>query len=239
MAAYPGAAAAFSPSDVAGFKWWLKADAGTFQTVGGSAATANNDKVGEWQDQSGNGLHATQAASTLRGTLITNSQNGLPVVRADGVDDLLVTASVVSALTDNFTVFFAHRCSDLSAGLGWIFQNGSGNGWGYAIEANLREVRLITGSTMIGGTYTPGTFQIHTLKRASGTMTLRVNGASDSLTNSTAAPATPTTSTALFARHTTSYAPADLGEILIYEAAVSDGNRGLIETYLNTRWAAF
>lgn len=69
---------------------WLKADAGTFTTSAMSTpATADGDRVGGWQDQSGNGRHATQATGAARGTLKTNIQNGLPVVRLDGSDDFL------------------------------------------------------------------------------------------------------------------------------------------------------
>jgi hypothetical protein len=82
---------------------WFKADAGTFQTPSGSPATSDSDPVGEWLDQSGNARHATNTTSTERLTLKLNIQNGLPVLRADGVDDHLTFPEIT--VTD-FTVFF-------------------------------------------------------------------------------------------------------------------------------------
>lgn len=87
-------AAAFDPGALSP-ALWLKADAGTFQTSGGSPATADADPVGEWQDQSGNGRHFAQATGSKKPTLKLAIQNGKPVIRFDGTDDSLSTASLV------------------------------------------------------------------------------------------------------------------------------------------------
>lgn len=73
--------------------WHLKSDAGTYQTSGGAIAAANNDPIGELQDQSGAGRHATQPTAGLKPLLKTNVLNGLPVIRFDGVDDFLRNSS--------------------------------------------------------------------------------------------------------------------------------------------------
>lgn len=82
----------FSPLDLSP-ALWLKSDAGLFQERTGAAATtpaaADADPVGTWKDQSGNGRHFIAATDARRPTLKLAIQNGLPVVRADGVDDYL------------------------------------------------------------------------------------------------------------------------------------------------------
>jgi hypothetical protein len=85
---------------------WLRADAGTFQTSGGSAAVSDTDPVGEWQDQSGNGNHAGNTL-TARPLLKLNIINGLPVLRFDGVDDVLNTSTFT--LNQPLTIAFVAK----------------------------------------------------------------------------------------------------------------------------------
>src|SRR4051794_15888095 len=78
------------PPDLANLKVWLKADAGTFQDAAlTTPATANNDPVGGWSDQSGSGAVLTQATAGKRPLLKLANQNGLPTVTFDGTDDFL------------------------------------------------------------------------------------------------------------------------------------------------------
>lgn len=85
----------FLPSDIAGLKLWLKADAITGLADGASVAT--------WADSSGNGNDATQSTAGSQPLYKTGSVNGLPVVRFDGADDWMSTPSI-AAITD-WTVF--------------------------------------------------------------------------------------------------------------------------------------
>ena len=66
-------APAFAPGDVTGLLRWWKGDVGTFQTSGGAAAAADGDPVGEWQDQSANASHATQATASSKQTPFSRS----------------------------------------------------------------------------------------------------------------------------------------------------------------------
>ena len=88
---------------------WLKADAGTFQTSGGSAATADTDPVGEWQDQSGNANHVVQATAGRRPLLKTGIFGALPSVRFDGVDDYLAAVAFGAALAQPNTIYVVYR----------------------------------------------------------------------------------------------------------------------------------
>jgi hypothetical protein len=84
------AAAAFSPLDLSPSLWL---DAGLSQKWQDSArtvpVTSDGDPVGAWDDMSGSGRHAVQATAAKRATYKVAIQNGLPVIRFDGVDDWL------------------------------------------------------------------------------------------------------------------------------------------------------
>src|SRR5437764_592279 len=74
-----GAVAALAPNQVSNLTLWLKADAGTFQDTGNTTpASADNDPVGSWRDQSGGGLDVQQGTSTKRPLLKLNVLNGNP-----------------------------------------------------------------------------------------------------------------------------------------------------------------
>ncbi len=76
---------AFSPSDIAGLAGWWKADA--------ISGLADGDPVASWLDSSGNGRTFSQATAAKKPTFKTGIVNGMPVVRFDGVDDLLKQAA--------------------------------------------------------------------------------------------------------------------------------------------------
>jgi hypothetical protein len=71
----------FDPDSIAGLQGWWKAD---------SLSLSDGDPVTSWTDSSGNGkTMATGVAPSYQ----TNELNGLPIVRFDGTDDRLNTAS--------------------------------------------------------------------------------------------------------------------------------------------------
>lgn len=90
---------AWKPTDVAGCKLWLKADAGI--TKDGS------DYVSAWADQSGNGNDASQGTGTNQPLWVDTQLNGKPVIRFDGINDYL--KSVLNAsITQPMTVFIIY-----------------------------------------------------------------------------------------------------------------------------------
>lgn len=232
--------APFTPAAITGLKLWLKADAGTFQdSIMTVQAVSDADPVGGWQDQSGNGKHVYNITSTQRLTLQTgaNGQNGRAVVRGDGVDDYLSSSGVASVATDNFTVFVASKIRS-TVGTRFIFFNGGTGGVAYGTNGTNRTLIASAVAFMADGAYVAGTFEIATYKRAAGTTTLAINGANQSLTAPTTTPLTPT-GTTVFTRSPGEYPDGDLGEVLLYDAALTAGEITQVETYLNARWAAF
>lgn len=105
---FGGQRAAFAPTDIAGLAMWLKSDVGVFQSSGGSAAILDGDVVGEWQDQSGNGRHVTQATTANKPTLRLSQLNGLPALQLDGGDFLTrASVSLSSLVATNAATIFA------------------------------------------------------------------------------------------------------------------------------------
>jgi hypothetical protein len=68
------------PGDIAGLWLWVKSDAGVYSDAGTTPAAADGT-VQQWNDQSGNGRHFTQAVSSARPVYKTNVVNGLPGLR--------------------------------------------------------------------------------------------------------------------------------------------------------------
>lgn len=81
---------AWHPDDETGYFADYRADAGLFQTVGGTAATAHGHVIGQWQDQSGNNRHLITLADSRRPTLDLTTYSGYPHARFDGSDDFML-----------------------------------------------------------------------------------------------------------------------------------------------------
>ncbi len=99
---FQGGAAAFNPLSLSP-AWWHKASAGTFQSNGGAAATADTDPVGQWQDQSGNNRHV-ESTNTARPILKLSILNSLPVLRFDGSNDYLQATFTLNQPYDIYIV---------------------------------------------------------------------------------------------------------------------------------------
>lgn len=81
----------FSPLHISGLRLWLDASRIT--------GLADGDPVGQWNDLSGNGNHATQTTAAKKPLYKTGILNGKPVVRFDGTDDLLLANGIATLLT--------------------------------------------------------------------------------------------------------------------------------------------
>lgn len=90
-----------------GLQLWLKADAGvTTNAVGG---------VTQWDDQSGNANTAAQADENLAPKLVNNAINNKPVLRFDGVNDYLGVADSASvSISGDITTFFVVKFDDFA-----------------------------------------------------------------------------------------------------------------------------
>lgn len=224
------AASIISPADLANLALWLKADAGAFQSAGGAAA-GNGDVVGEWQDQSGNGAHVVQATAANKPLLVTNVQNGLPVVRFDGADDFF---SLAAALSGNaHSIFVAFKSADAQA-LG-MFLNDSANATIYFGVGDPTTLYLITGAVPLAErTFSGATsWHIFEARRDDPTLQVFVDGTAGTAVSHTGA---------FSANRIGHYSTAtyrlqgDLGELLIYTRDLPSAERAQVRAYLRARW---
>ena len=87
----------FDPRMIAGIGVW-------FDAADQSTITLNGSSVSQWSDKSGNALHATQDTANNQPAYIPGGRAGRAVVRFDGANDSLVTASFANGWGE-FTSF--------------------------------------------------------------------------------------------------------------------------------------
>ena len=222
------------PTDIAGLFGWWKADAGTYEDTSlTTPASADADPVGGLWDWSGNGNHLTQSTSTKRPALKLAIQNGLPVLRFDGVDDFLAGA-FGAAQSQPYTLLFAFSLRTVAA------QKSVCDG-----KDATHRCQLITFPDASTWDFYAGGADTNagTPDAAWHALGIRVNGAAskvrfDGGADTTVSPGTQGVSgiTLGTAYDGTSAGAVDVGESLAYSGAVSDANLISLMSYLKGRW---
>lgn len=243
-----GGSTAFSPNQLQGLKLWLKADAGLFQdTAGTIPAVNNNDPVALWQDQSGNNNHFSTSVSGQRPLLKTAVQNGLPAVQGDGSNDQLSgNAPVLGG--NKRTIFVVVKAETNTAEDVWfdLGNRAAGSGRGMSVgnlylSGGKFGVRNQNGNRFWVGTASPTAYSIVTVRlNGSDTPDLEawINGVALTV-YSTNNQVFNTVGPAYLFRDSTSspsYSSSAIGELLVYEGALSDTDKALVEGYLASRW---
>jgi hypothetical protein len=227
-------ATTYSTAPVTGPFLWLKADAGVYTEVAGSTESANNDPVGRWEDQSGNGRHFNSVSNgTQRPTFLTDQVNGLPIISADGVNDYLRSAAAMS-LTD-FTIFLAMVAYNSGTGQRSLYYFDGSSGFFFRPNIGTSTIaHFSTSATLVGGITTLQPV-IVTISRGGGAITLRINGIQVATENITV----PTTNTNMFMfaqSATQNRSEMDAGEMLVYNSSMNTANTRTVEEYLADRW---
>jgi len=213
----------FDPQSISGLKVWLKADA---------LALSDNSLVATWTDSSGNGLDATASGSS-KPTFKTAIQNGLPILRFDGVANKITTPAL--SLTEPNTVFLMGkqtskategRFLDTPTGPGrqLLGLNASGFFDLYAGSASLNDSTDHSGAFIVLSAVFNGASTIGYLN---GTQAVSGNPGTGYTSLSSALVGSDGGS---------SFLTGDMGEVLIYDSALSAGNRQSVESYLKTKW---
>lgn len=217
-------AAAFSPTNLAGLKLWLKAD---------SLVLSNNDPVSTWSDSSGNGNDVTGTGGQ-RPLYKTNIQNGLPSVRFDGVDDFL-NGGVIATYGTLFVVSNFTGTSPFDDYHAMVATNSRVGG---TADAYMFGTQSSTNIYTDNGTpFTATSIYINKVQTVdfATLSTTKIFAGVDS---------TPASKTSLQLGQdpiqlVNRYWQGDVFEILVYDTALSDTNRNKVEDYLNSKWALF
>lgn len=225
-----GAAAAFSPLDIAGLQFWL--DFSDITTLYQDAAkttpvTADGDVIGAAADKSGNGRDHTQATTSKKPLYKVGIQNGLSVGRFDGTDDAL-TATI--SVNQPYTALFAWSTT-INSGLNELWRAGIS-----IFRMNTPLWNLYAGVDAAGLAYAISTFAA-TCAVYNGASSIQYKNLSTTNTGNpgTAAFTNPGLGGTIGGR----YFPGDLGEFLFYSSALSLANITLLFGYLNTKWSIY
>jgi len=99
-----------------GLRLWLKADAGVTTNASG--------QVSSWADQSTNGFIVSQGTDSLKPLWVDDQMGGQPVLRFDGVDDLLnnTTLNLLSGVSPRTIFIVAEQNSGDDGGALFTFR---------------------------------------------------------------------------------------------------------------------
>jgi hypothetical protein len=195
-----------SPTDFSGISLWL--DASDLSTAGST-----------WLDKSGNANHATKNGSP---TLVPNAANGLGAMRYSGANS---DYHSFTQMTDIRTVFWVIKAvgsdqfllGDNSGNIYHFHNNGS-----YFWHGSHASANIINGTTRLNGSAITGTSTAY--PSSFGIISLKTTG------NVTANN---------FSRDRTQSGRnwnGDLGELIIFNTALSDDDIVKVESYLGRKW---
>jgi len=252
-------AGAFTPPGINGLALWLDAaDANTlFDATSGGSLVAANGGVARWEDKSGNGRHVTQSTAGNRPTRKTNQQNGLDTLLFDGSNDSLVGGDYLDGNTGSVTTFVVLKRNATNANHEILGKGTDSGGWMFRFVAqNKINISAWTDNTFGNSTavdstntFTATSYALAFFSFTAGSFhqtTYRRNGSSfaaNAASEAGAGARTPPNTSDNFRIGTQFYQGVDyflfngnIAEIIIYNSALSDANRALVENYLIAKW---
>lgn len=203
----------------------------------------NNAPVANFTDFSGNGNNFSQGTSTKQPIYNTGVVNGMPVLTFDGTDDFMESSSVSALESNNLTYFIAYQRTNLKSQMminakyssqspaKWRLYNntGSNNVIGAQFSPTIKYVTALDDGdvTFMSHHMTPSDIRIfregtQTQTKAqgytapTGHQKVEIGGVFPSANNY--------------------YLQGFIGEVVIYNTALNDLERVLIENYLGTKY---
>lgn len=230
------AAIPFYPNDVAGLDIWFDAN-----DPAGTGSIPADGPLSSWVDRSG-GNNATAVNSPI---FLSNMQNGRPMVQFDGVNDQMTGTMVVNGLT-TMTIFavsanLANQYMGFSTQYPLIEWNETSS-WGNVHLSPLQHQtnwRFGTGTSGNWPNVTYGTASAVSLTSASKNGALEelyIDGRLMGKVTDRATTIAATSSTFRLASDGTNFLNSNVGEILVYNTALSAADRLKVTCYLKEKW---
>jgi hypothetical protein len=235
------------PSDLSGLRLWLKADALT--------GLADGDPVTTWTDSSGNAFNPAQATTAKKPLYKTSILNGLPIVRFDGIDDVLLNASVNWTTVINttgggiYTFIVLMNVASAATGAAATFDDacvatdlGGNTGIAHTRDAaSSLTVRAYNwdGNEDFAAVTGVGYSAWRRIAQDHDNTTLRIN--SEGGTMQTALSGAPAASSTLLVGSNyagAKFIAADVAELCAWNRVLTDIERGDMLTYLSDKWLA-
>ena len=227
----------FNPKDITGCIRWY--DATDPNTLTGTAAN-----VEQWDDKSDSADHATQVGATVRPS--EGSINGLTAIEFDGIDEFF-NIPHPDGLTgsQNFTVFIVMELDDTpssteyplswgdnatNAGVVCKIDTGRGYNWETFNNNESTDQEISAGRAYVLTARLNGTAQ--------DDVTQYLNRSALTLSDTATINIVSTTEGAIgrLLAFDSNYFDGKIGEIIIYDNAISDANRDLVWDYLEAKW---
>ena len=230
-------ATGFTPRSISGLAaWWDASDAASITTVSGA--------VSQWNDKSGNGVHATQTTANNRPVNTSQTLNGRAVMTFDGSNDIMSFTG--TARTDE-TQFVVVRNNMVASAVSTQQIVGSGAS-GYGLAATIKndgsvnsDLWAYCGGFVVGTTTARYSFSANNPFGPAVVAAIRSSASGGILRTDGVQRATCTTSN--------SYALASIGgagasfplngyiaEIVVYSRALSVAEVQRVERYLGAKW---
>lgn len=243
-----GAAPVWTPNSISGCVLWYDfSDADTMFTDAGSTKVANDgDLIYQINDKSGNSVNATQTTAGARPAYKTNILNSKSAGYSANAGTYYMSHAYPLGTATDFTIFAAVVWVDNTGtypglfGGAWnnIALHTTGNGLTYAGTDVTN--RVATSSGFVGFN-TDILISFKKSGTSAGNLSLYKN-AGTPVVNTGKTASNPSSATmALFNfQVATQYAMKGyFYEYIIYNTALSDTDRGTVETYLNNKWAIY
>lgn len=214
-----GGAAPVDPSTITGYL--AHYDASTL-------AFANNDPVDAWPDLSPTGYDGVQATSGNRPVFKTNIQNSLPGVLFDGTTDY-INLPQTETIASNFAVFYCFTPSSGGGGYGNLLRHQDNKvigGW----HGDSHKFYTYPEADPATGALAEDVPYVFTVANTTGTWTVYQSGVAGA-----------TGSSAMTCQLDTLGGVGNnfkgyIFEVIVYDAALSAGDRGDVEDYLIDKW---
>lgn len=228
----PSGAGGFNPLSISGLVAWYDFSAPTtlFTDTGRTTAvSADAQTIKGVTDKGSTGAHLSEA--TNGPTYKVAIQNGRSVARFDGSNDILTSAAITVAQPMTILIAGAlastagatRRFTDANTGRCIIGSSNVGPVW-----------NLFAGSSQNTATTSDTSWHAHDVVINGAASNWRLDGTSIGTMN---AGANSLSTTIFLGRDNAAQFDAlDYGELLIYDSALSAGNRAALDTYLKSRW---
>lgn len=230
----------FAPPAFSGMLLWLDAQANVYVSIGPNVPAINGDTVARWDDRSTVPIHADQATGSKKPIFNTGLANGLNGVTFDGVDDLMTFANTfVQPTPSAYTAFFVVNPTNPAATPGdetligenqmaWFHKTPGG------AETN---VGMFEGVTPVEFDAAQSGLQLYSFTSTTNAYEFFRDGVS--VATATGAILEPFVGGKLAADvgGATSFYKGVIYEIVVYNSVLSSLNRGLVESYLISKYA--
>lgn len=204
---------------------------------------AEGDFVWKWTDQGSVAGTPSNATFAARPTYKANIINGRPVIRGDGVDDILVSAtSLAYPLIAPMTIVAVIAWKTLPAANQFVVGKGLAGGTGWALSSGVVNTTLRAKSLGVKDydfalQYVLDTFAYFEVPwDAAFDITLYKNGVSQGQVTHNADMASTTNALQLFGMSGGAYANIDIAEVLVYDGLLTPADRAGLAAYMTARY---